>query len=441
MTKFFLPFRSLRARMITMAAAALALAVLVYFGLNAAVGWGVQRWYLTEESIERRNDEKAELLRDFLAQEPVSASNSAALQRWAEEDGQVYAVIFLPDFVYEVNWWGTQVLQRTTDLEWELKHEGYSFYTIAFEDGAHLVAVMEDSELQVYNLGNYIALGAGFAVIVAFFLIYSRWLQRRIALLSQEVNAVSHGDLNHEIVPLYRDEISSLARDVEVMRTTIIQRGFAEQSALQANSDLITALSHDIRNPLTALIGYLELLDMDRASLSETDREYLRASLEKSYRIRDLTGELFRYFLVFGKASQGVELEEYDAEMFLWQLLGECSEDLISKGFQLENEAIETERALRTDVGLIRRVVDNLVSNIVKYADPAEPVRIAARIEGEEIVVTFSNRIAAPRLDAVESNHIGLRTCEAILKLLEGRFTSRTEGSTFTAEFTIPLAK
>lgn len=427
--------------MITAAIGAILLAVLVFLGVNSLAQWSVDHWYLTDEAIRKRNDAVAERLRIVLSGEEINGADSARLEQWAAEDGMVTAVVFLPGQPYEVSWWGTQTLERQTDLAWSLKKEGYDFYQLSFADGDYTVALTENSELRMYDLGTYIAIIVSIAVLVVILLLYARWLTDRISTLSREVNEVSGGSLNHEIVPRYRDEISSLARDVENMRVAIIQRGLAEQSALQANHDLITALSHDIRNPLTALIGYLELLDMDREALPEADRDYVRACLDKSYRIRDLTGEMFRYFLVFGNASQSVEMEEYDAEVLLWQLLGECAEDLISKGFSLNTEALSTPCVLRTDVSLIKRVVDNLVSNITKYADPNMDVTISAEVQGDVVCVRFSNAIAAPRPGAVESNHIGLRTCDAIMRLLEGSFSSRTEGNRFLAEFCIPLAK
>ena len=427
--------------MITAAIGAILLAVLVFLGVNSLAQWSVDHWYLTDEAIRKRNDAVAERLRIVLSGEEINGADSARLEQWAAEDGMVTAVVFLPGQPYEVSWWGTQTLERQTDLAWSLKKEGYDFYQLSFADGDYTVALTENSELRMYDLGTYIAIIVSTAVLVVILLLYARWLTDRISTLSREVNEVSGGSLNHEIVPRYRDEISSLARDVENMRVAIIQRGLAEQSALQANHDLITALSHDIRNPLTALIGYLELLDMDRDALPETDRDYVRASLDKSYRIRDLTGEMFRYFLVFGNASQNVEMEEYDAQIFLWQLLGECAEDLISKGFSIITDALGDTCTLRTDVGLIKRVVDNLVSNIVKYADPEQDVTISAALQGDCVRVQFANAIAAPRAGTVESNHIGLRTCEAIMRLLEGSFSACGENGRFLAEFCVPLAK
>lgn len=83
-------------------------------------------------------------------------------------------------------------------------------------------------------------------------------------------------------------------------------------------------------------------------------------------------------------------------------------------------------------------MTDNLLSNIEKYADPAARLTILAEREGERLHVCFANR-ARRELARVESNHIGLRTCAAILKLLGGEFVTHRDGEAFTAEFTLPV--
>ena len=87
---------------------------------------------------------------------------------------------------------------------------------------------------------------------------------------------------------------------------------------------------------------------------------------------------------------------------------------------------------------MLKRVTDNLLSNIEKYADPAARLTILAEREGERLHVCFANR-ARRELARVESNHIGLRTCAAILKLLGGEFITHRDGDDFTAEFSLPV--
>ena len=89
---------------------------------------------------------------------------------------------------------------------------------------------------------------------------------------------------------------------------------------------------------------------------------------------------------------------------------------------------------------MLKRVTDNLLSNIEKYADPAARLTILAEREGGRLHVCFANR-ARHELARVESNNIGLRTCEAILQLLGGQFFTHRTGDDFSAEFILPVTR
>ena len=114
------------------------------------------------------------------------------------------------------------------------------------------------------------------------------------------------------------------------------------------------------------------------------------------------------------------------------------AEELRCPGFDVNLLLLGTPCTVTTDAQMLKRVTDNLLSNIEKYADPAARLTILAEREGERLHVCFANR-ARRELARVESNHIGLRTCAAILKLLGGEFVTHRDGEAFTAEFTLPV--
>ena len=147
---------------------------------------------------------------------------------------------------------------------------------------------------------------------------------------------------------------------------------------------------------------------------------------------------MFRYFLVFSRGEQETHPEPYDAQILCAQLLGECAEELRSRGFDVNLLPLGTPCTVTTDAQMLKRVTDNLLSNMEKYADPASRLTILAECEGERLHVCFANR-ARRELARVESNHIGLRTCAAILKLLGGEFITHSDGGDFTAEFILPV--
>lgn len=365
----------------------------------------------------------------------VSSRDTLAIEQWSRGEKKANVIVYQAEGdPYEAGSWGTsELLDDTTQSD--IADLGYSFFTLQFADGEYRVAVCDYSEAWLYSYVRFGALVLGFVIYSFIAFGFTRRLTRRVTRLSEAVGAA--GALNRTIPVTGTDEIARLAASVNTMRDTILERTRNEQTAWQANSDLITALSHDIRNPLTSLIGYLDLLEMSQDRLPEDLRSYVLASRDKAYQLKDLTGEMFRYFLVFSRGEQETHPEPYDAQILCAQLLGECAAELRSRGFDVNLLLLTTPCTVTTDVQMLKRVTDNLLSNIEKYADPAARLTILAECEGERLHVCFANR-ARRELARVESNHIGLRTCEAILQLLGGQFFTHRTGDDFSAEFVLP---
>lgn len=422
--------------MILMLILALAVGVGCYFGCYRLGVWTINHGYMAPDAVELRNQRHERSLQQYVASNNVSSRDTVAIEQWLRREKNASVIVYQAEGdPYEAGTWGTsQLLDDTTQND--LAALGYSFYTVQFADGAYRVALCDYSESRLFGYAQIGALVLAFVAYSCIAFGFTRRLARRVTRLSEAVSAA--GALNQTIPVTGTDELARLAQNVNTMRETIVERTRNEQTALQANSDLITAMSHDIRNPLTSLIGYLDLLEMQQAQLPEDLRRYVLASRDKAYQLKDLTGEMFRYFLVFSRGEQETHPEPYDAQILCAQLLGECAEGLRSRGFDVNLLLLGTPCTVTTDAQMLKRVTDNLLSNIEKYADPAACLTILAEREGERLHVCFANR-ARRELARVESNHIGLHTCAAILKLLGGEFVTHRDGDAFTAEFTLPV--
>ena len=241
-----------------------------------------------------------------------------------------------------------------------------------------------------------------------------------------------------QLEPKGCDEISQLTASVEQMRLSLLRKTSEEQRALQQNSDLITAMSHDIRNPLTALLGYLDLAKNRQYRSEDELQSYLDAAYGKAEQLKTLTDELFRYSLLFGCKELPMQMEIYDARLLLEQLLGESRVQLQQQGFVVQLLLPQQEVQIEADVMYLKRVLDNLFDNIRKYADPAQSVAIAALIEDDALHICLSNSVN-PASGRIESNKIGLRTCAKIMAQMAGGFKRYTENGKFTAEVILPI--
>ena len=160
---------------------------------------------------------------------------------------------------------------------------------------------------------------------------------------------------------------------------------------------------------------------------------------ENAGRIKRQSDELFNYFLAYGHKEEAVPLQEYDANVLFEQLLAERFMTAELSNVQLEY-SISPELAkvrVYTNVDYLSRVLDNLYSNILKYADPAEPATFRVEYRDRVIVMTGENKIAK-RSGRVESTKLGLLTCESIMHSLQGSFRTQSQGDTFTVVLVLP---
>ena len=432
--------RSLSTKLILSALLSLMCAAAAYLAVFNIGTLLVNRYYMNPNAVAAR---KAEAYTDFnryVQEYRVYSDDTDALQRFLAQRDHVVITVYSAE---ELNLPGGGAEARTLAMQsYEApRRSGISdrLYPLRFEDGIGYVSVTDNSREREDTLNRIMAAVVAVLVMVSVLFWYTNRLTWRIIRLSQEAATVGAGDLNGPITVDGVDEVATLAADIDGMRDAIIERMGNEKRAWEANSELITAMSHDIRTPMTSLIGYLGLLNNTESISEEERKRYLEAAYGKSLALKELTDELFKYFLVFGHSEMELHREDFDIHMLLMQLLGEAEFDLHDSGFNVQSiDRLEDGRLLNTDAAMLKRVIDNLVSNIKKYADPERPVVFLTEQKGDRISVTISNGVSK-RGSLTESTKIGLRTCEKILEALGGSFGTMRDENHFAAEFVLPI--
>ena len=398
----------------------------------------IDRIYLSPAQVETRVDADIRSFRSFVEENNIASTDALSVGQWNRAHADVRLTINSRNAVLNSDGYGAEITLSDSGLSVRLG-EGTGFeFPVNFADGTYTVSVYNYSENRLYNIVNITSVVVSALVFLILMLLYERHVTLSILRLSRQVRQVSRGDLQLHIQAPTRDEIGQLAADVDAMRLSIIDKLRREEDAWHANSQLITAISHDVRTPLTALLGYLDILsDPDLPPLAQ--RSYLDICRSNAARLKDLTDELFGFFLVFGKSTPEQTPEVFDAATVLEQILLEAREELVQQGFDVRLEVPEDlQGTLTVDLGHLRRVFDNLFSNLRKYADPAVAATVTVRAENGWLWVTICNAIPAAARRA-ESTKIGLKTCEKLLTAMGGSFRQEHTARQFTAEVTLPL--
>ena len=401
---------------------ALLIGFATYFALSPVFRYVIEQEYMTDAKEQERIENALESFKNHVEENQISSTDMEAVIEWVRNNDN-FKLLLLE---------GVEA-----DTVPDTQKYDYSI-VVDFVDQSVLVAVQDYSKV-LYLLGDGLAMVIAILLAMILVIFYYQTEISRIMRLSRDVKAIAKGDLQGKITKNGYDEIAQLAEHVDGMRDSILQKMEEKEQAWKANQDLITSISHDIRTPLTALLGYLELLESHPEELSEEQIKYLSVCSENAGRIKRQSDELFNYFLAYGNKETEIALQEYDAVVLFEQLLSERFMTAELTNVQLEYHiSPELEgKTVYTNVDYLSRVLDNLYSNIVKYADPSDPAVFRVEYRDRMIVVTGVNRIAR-HSHRVESTKLGLLTCESIMHSLRGSFRTQKEDGNFTVILALP---
>ena len=427
--------RSLTTKMLCVSLFGLLMAVLLYILAGELGCLLVEKVYMSEENVAQRKAEIYSRLSSYVSENKVSGKDTKALSQWTRENDYVTILLYDSGNQHR-SFSGDKAAVPELNSEYDASKYG-SLYPMRFSDGMYLVAIVDSSEAREYVLADFSAMAIAAGSMILLLLLYMNRLTKRIINLSKAATVVSSGNLEMSIDAPGSDELSSLAHAMDEMRQSVIEQMSSESRAWQANNELITAISHDIRTPMTSMIGYLGLLNESDFSDIERCRQFSSAAYSKAMDLKSLTDELFKYFLVYGSAELKLDMESYDGRLLLEQLVSEAEFTLSEKGFSIQRIEFQGECSILADPLYLKRVVDNLVSNVMKYGDRSKQVTIISELKGFRLSLCISNAINRD-LDRVESTKIGLRTCKRIMEQMHGSFSIENDGEHFAAELSLP---
>lgn len=269
---------------------------------------------------------------------------------------------------------------------------------------------------------------------------------RRNEHLRQTMEALASGDLEHKIdldklPPGLREQGECLNRIGEGMKAAVDQQLRGERF----KTELITNVSHDLKTPITSIVSYVDLLKKENVS-PEQAREYIEVIDRQSGKLKKLTEDLVEA----SKASAGaikVQREPVDVAELLGQSVGEYTQRLEAVQVEPLLSLPEEECLWSIDGRLLWRVLENLIQNIVKYAQPGTRAYFDLKKSEKGMVIELKNTSAQPlnipaeellarfvRGDGArhsEGSGLGLSIAQSLTELLGGTMTLYLDGDLF----------
>lgn len=338
--------------------------------------------------------------------------------------------------------------------------------------------IIEIYDLVVYqgNIGKTISiLYAGFIIVSAilecfFFtgigvillLIFWGWTWKKlleygkqVAKIKEALESIYQGKTD---IHLEEDELKGALKQM-VVYINDIAGGFSNaiEESLKSErlkTELITNVSHDIKTPLTSIINYVDLLKKENIQ-DQKVQEYLEILDKKSQRLKRLTEDLVEA----SKASSGnvtLNIEKMNVKELMKQTIGEFKEKFEEKNLQIELELPEEDVHILADNKYMYRVIENLYSNITKYALENSRVYFDVIKDKKKLKIQMKNiskeklNISADELmqrfvrgdkaRTTEGSGLGLSISKSLTELQKGSFQMVVDGDLFKVELEFDLA-
>lgn len=298
-------------------------------------------------------------------------------------------------------------------------------------------------------------------IIVPLIWITTKDIVRPLRQLEQGSRRIAEGDLNFHLESKVRNEVGSVIRSYEKMRSEL-QRSIGAQLALEeSRKQLISNISHDLKTPLTSIKGYVEGIQEGIANDPEKLKKYIDVIHSKALDMDRLIDDLF-LFSKLDLEQERFYFETVPLEEFYEQTLNELCMEYESAGVRLTGEYEAGADAFATmDAQKIKRVILNIVGNSIKFMDKPDPcIRVHFGRQREDWVIAVTDngpgmnpgelaqifdrfyRGDANRNQNVSGSGLGLAIAKQIVEHHGGRIEARSEpGHFMTVRFTLPMAQ
>lgn len=303
-------------------------------------------------------------------------------------------------------------------------------------------------------------------IIIALFVVIDAWvvwwrLRRRYHLYQMnhiigELHYIAQGHLDHRIPFRLKGSEQHVISSVNALVDSAVKSMDDERKIEKSKDELITNVSHDLRTPLTSIIGYLGLIEDKQYQSEEDILKYTHTAYEKAKQMKNLVEDLFEYTKVQQHGAP-VNIMRIDLNQLLEQLTASFELEGQHRGIEISSKVVPKPLMIEADPEKLGRVFNNLVANAFKYGNGASYIRVDARQRADQVEVTVANdgtpipaqfldhlferfyRAEASRSRATGGTGLGLAIVKSIVDLHHGTVTVTSDENETAFVVTLPL--
>ncbi|WP_339292569.1 ATP-binding protein [Paenibacillus sp. FSL W8-0187] len=264
---------------------------------------------------------------------------------------------------------------------------------------------------------------------------------------------IAKGNFDTDIPVQSGSQLGEVAESINQMSRQLHQSILEERNAEKTKNDLITGVSHDLRTPLTSILGFLEVIEEDRYQDEVELRYYVNIAYEKAQNLKKLIDDLFEYTRI--NNGLPLDIQKIDMAQFIRQLIEEFVPALEKSGMECKLVA-EEGLIIQADGAQLVRAYENLITNAIRYGDSGKKIDIAVRSDGNQVSISFTNygdpiperdlpfifdrfyRVETSRSKQTGGTGLGLAITKSIVEIQGGEIRVRSDRQRTTFETRFP---
>lgn len=351
-----------------------------------------------------------------------------------------------------------QPVSNNSTQEYNTGVEFTTFYPIAVKNKNlyMFVSGIPDGEV-IYktNEGPFPIMIGILAFLLSFFYMTKNKM-KQIEMIAQGVNEMAKGDLSYRIEQKGQDEIASLTENINHMAHKLMSNIEKEREAEKRKNELITNVSHDLRTPLTSIMGYLRLLRDKKFENNEQHDQYLKVVFSKSEQLKKLIEDLFEYSKLTERKID-LKRQEICINKLLEQLIEEVVPQVEERGLSIVKKFPEDSLYSVVDSELTVRLFDNLLMNAIKYSKAGGEIQVSLQKHQHCLNVCIANQTEEltkeelenlfdrfykkdqSRSKAAEGSGLGLAIAKSIVELQGGEIKVEYENEVVQFITSLPI--
>ncbi|MCG7381734.1 HAMP domain-containing sensor histidine kinase [Paenibacillus sp. ACRRY] len=294
---------------------------------------------------------------------------------------------------------------------------------------------------------------------IIIFLILTRRIVKDLVKLEHGLEIIAKGDLDYRVTLDRQDELGKVAKNINRMAEQLERQIAKERKIEQSKMEMITGLSHDLRTPLTSIIGYIQLLKTESYRDQDEYTRFIQNTYNKAIHLRKLLDDLFEYTRITSVDDTQLKRKNIALDQLLEQMVFEFEPLAQENGVRIVKEIHPHPISVYVDSDKIARAIDNLMMNAIKYSVKPGIVYVRLENNGSNTSIEIENEGAPLAEEQVSKlfdrfykvdysrtsegiqagSGLGLSIARNIAELHQGSLTLHHTNGVFLFRMTLPI--